>query len=192
MTNLERVFMEAYLDNLIPFQMVIEASKVVSSNYPKELLNFMRSNIKYKSTGRFLSPEEVESNKYGDCHDQSNYIHKKLTENKISNGRLFIIEYNTLNAPGGKTHTAVWYKLGNKYYWIETAWSSEAGIHGPFNSVAEIKKEIAKLWDWGNFENLYIGSLCTSKLKYGMSLNDYVVAALPEDETTIKPFATKE
>lgn len=162
----------------------------VSSGYPKELYNWMKMNIKYKSTGILLSPKEVEKYGYGDCHDQANYIHSKLSTKDISNGRLFMVEYNNLNSPGGKTHTAAYYKQDGKYYWIENAWYGQTGIHGPYNSIFDLKIAIANVWIWGNYKNLYVGSVNSSKIKNGMNLNDYVNACLPEDEKMIKPFIT--
>lgn len=162
----------------------------VSNNYPKDLYNWMKANITYKSTGILLSPEEVEEYGYGDCHDQANYIHSKLSTKDISNGRLFVIEYNDLNSPAGKTHTAAYYKQNGKYYWIENAWYKQTGIHGPYNSIFDLKIAIANVWVWGNYKNLYVGSVNSSKIKNGMNLNDYVNACLPEDEKMIKPFIT--
>jgi ribosomal protein S18 acetylase RimI-like enzyme len=165
---------------------------VSNSNYPKKLYNWMKVNIQYKSTGILLSPKEVEANGYGDCHDQASYIHSKLSSKEISNGRLFMIEYNDLNSPAGKTHTAAYYKQNGKYYWIENAWYGQTGIHGPYNSIFDLKVAIANVWIWGNYKNLYMGSINSSKIKYGMSLNDYVNACLPEDEKKIKPFITND
>lgn len=161
-----------------------------NSNYPKELYSWMNTNIRYKSTGILLSPKEVEKYGYGDCHDQANYIHSKLSAKGISNGRLFMIEYNDLNSPGGKTHTAAYYKQNEKYYWIENAWYGQTGIHGPYNSIFDLKVAIANVWIWGNYKNLYMGSVTSSKIKSGMNLNDYVNTCLPEDEKMIKPFIT--
>lgn len=165
---------------------------VSNNNYPKELYNWMKMNIKYKSTGILLSPKEVEKYGYGDCHDQANYIHSKLSTKDISNGRLFMVEYNNLNSPGGKTHTAAYYKQDGKYYWIENAWYGQTGIHGPYNSIFDLKIAIANVWVWGNYKNLYVGSVNSSKIKNGMNLNDYVNACLPENEKMIKPFIINE
>lgn len=187
-------------DNM--YYMTLEANPVkvnestllesVSNNYPKDLYNWMKANITYKSTGILLSPEEVEEYGYGDCHDQANYIHSKLSTKDISNGRLFVIEYNDLNSPGGKTHTAAYYKHNGKYYWIENAWYGQTGIHGPYNSIFDLKIAIANVWVWGNYKNLYVGSVNSSKIKNGMNLNDYANACLPENEKMIKPFIINE
>lgn len=163
---------------------------VSNNNYPKDLYSWMKANITYKFTGILLSPKEVEEYGYGDCHDQANYIHSKLSTKDISNGRLFVIEYNDLNSPAGKTHTAAYYKQNGKYYWIENAWYGQTGIHGPYNSIFDLKIAIANVWVWGNYKNLYVGSVNSSKIKNGMNLNDYVNACLPENEKMIKPFIT--
>lgn len=181
-----------YKDPVVKVNESTLLESVSNSNYPKELYNWMKANIRYKSTGILLSPEEVEEYGYGDCHDQANYIHNKLSTKDISNGRLFIIEYNDLNSPAGKTHTAAYYKQNGKYYWIENAWYEQTGIHGPYNSIFNLKIAIANAWVWGNYKNLYIGSVNNSKIKNGMNLNDYVNACLPENEKMIKPFIINE
>lgn len=193
---------KVYYEDDKMYYMTLEANPVkvnestllesVSNNYPKDLYNWMKANITYKSTGILLSPEEVEEYGYGDCHDQANYIHSKLSTKDISNGRLFVIEYNDLNSPGGKTHTAAYYKHNGKYYWIENAWYGQTGIHGPYNSIFDLKIAIANVWVWGNYKNLYVGSVNSSKIKNGMNLNDYVNACLPENEKMIKPFIINE
>ena len=179
-----------YKDPVIKVNESALLESVSNSNYPKELYNWMKANVQYKSTGILLSPEEVEKYRYGDCHDQANYIHSKLSSKDISNGRLFIIEYNDLSSPAGKTHTAAYYKQNGKYYWIENAWYGQTGIHGPYNSIFDLKIAIANVWVWGNYKNLYIGSVNSSNIKHGMSLNDYVNACLPDEEKMIKPFIT--
>lgn len=191
---------KVYYEDDKMYYMTLEANPVkvnestllesVSNNYPKDLYNWMKANITYKSTGILLSPEEVEEYGYGDCHDQSNYIHSKLSTKDISNGRLFVIEYNDLNSHAGKTHTAAYYKQNGKYYWIENAWYEQTGIHGPYNSIFDLKIAIVNVWVWGNYKNLYVGSVNSSKIKNGMNLNDYVNACLPENEKMIKPFIT--
>nr|DAY78571.1 MAG TPA: cysteine peptidase [Caudoviricetes sp.] len=193
---------KVYYEDDKMYYMTLEANPVkvnestllesVSNNYPKDLYNWMKANITYKSTGILLSPEEVEEYGYGDCHDQANYIHSKLSTKDISNGRLFVIEYNDLNSPAGKTHTAAYYKQNGKYYWIENAWYEQTGIHGPYNSIFDLKIAIVNVWVWGNYKNLYIGSVNRSKIKNGMNLNDYVNACLPENEKMIKPFIINE
>ena len=179
-----------YKDPVIKVNESALLESVSNSNYPKELYNWMKANVQYKSTGILLSPEEVEKYRYGDCHDQANYIHSKLSSKDISNGRLFIIEYNDLSSPAEKTHTAAYYKQNGKYYWIENAWYGQTGIHGPYNSIFDLKIAIANVWVWGNYKNLYIGSVNSSNIKHGMSLNDYVNACLPDEEKMIKPFIT--
>ena len=118
----------------------------------------MRKNISYKHTGTFLSPEEVEKNGYGDCHDQSYFEYKKLKEMGYPCGRLFMVEYSGWNSPGGATHTLCYYIDKGHYYWFENAWGNRAGIHGPYKSLEDLKKDVANKWPWsGNNETCWKG-----------------------------------
>ena len=155
---------------------------------PEKLSSWMKRNITYKHTGVFLSAEEVEKNKYGDCHDQSLFEYEKLKDMGYRCGRLFMVEYSSWNAPGGATHTVCYYIDKDKFYWFENAWSNKAGIHGPYRLLDDLKRDIANNWQWsGKNDKLFMKKI--GNVKPGMSLEEYVVACTPEDEP--KPFATK-
>lgn len=155
---------------------------------PKEFSSWMKKNIKYKHTGIFLSPEEVEENKYGDCHDQAYFEVVKLRDMGYRTGRVFMVEYSNWNSNGGATHSICYYIDNGRYYWFENAWGDKAGIHGPYESLDDLKKDIANNWEWSGKNNkLFMSSV--GKVKPGMSFEDYVVACTPEDEP--KPFAEK-
>lgn len=155
---------------------------------PKEFSSWMKKNIKYKHTGIFLSPEEVEENKYGDCHDQAYFEVVKLRDMGYRTGRVFMVEYSNWNSNGGATHSICYYINNGRYYWFENAWGDKAGIHGPYESLDDLKKDIANNWEWSGKNNkLFMSSV--GKVKPGMSFEDYVVACTPEDEP--KPFAEK-
>lgn len=156
---------------------------------PKEFSSWMKKNIKYKHTGIFLSPEEVEENKYGDCHDQAYFEVVKLRDMGYRTGRVFMVEYSNWNSNGGATHSICYYIDNGRYYWFENAWGDKAGIHGPYESLDDLKKDIANNWEWSGKNNkLFMSSV--GKVKPGMSFEDYVVACTPEDEP--KPFAEKD
>ena len=149
-------------------------------NSPIELYNWMHKNISYKHTGKFLSVEEVMKNKYGDCHDQANFACHYLTKMGLKCGRLFMVEYNTWNSPGGATHTLVYFIQNNKYYWFENAWGNQSGIHKPFNTLQELKDDIASKWNYsGKNTKLYMSEY--KSVKPGSSLNDYVIINTPEN-----------
>ena len=147
---------------------------------PLELYNWMHKNLKYKHTGKFLSVKEIYNNQYGDCHDQANFEIYFLKKMNLNCGRIFMVEYSTWNSPGGATHTLAYYIQNNKYYWIENAWDSQAGIHGPYKSINELKDLIASKWQYsGKNDKLYMSEY--KSVKFGASLNDYVITNTPED-----------
>ena len=147
---------------------------------PLELYNWMHKNLKYKHTGKFLSVKEVYNNRYGDCHDQANFEIYFLKKMNLKCGRIFMIEYSTWDSPGGATHTLAYYIQNNKYYWIENAWEAQAGIHGPYKSINELKDLIASKWQYsGKNDKLYMGEY--KSVKFGASLNDYVITNTPEN-----------
>lgn len=182
-------------------------SEFSNSDYPHQLYGWMHQNIVYKHTRKFLSPKEVEKYHYGDCHDQANYSCVKLTSHKISNSRLFVIEYNIDEnkyskiqyhksednkydwIDAGTTHTVNYYIENYRYYWLENAWQYIAGIHGPYKNINDLKNDVTKYWRYNGYDNLYIGNVNSSMLRYGMSLDDYVWYNLPSDENNMKPYA---
>lgn len=147
---------------------------------PLELYNWMHKNLKYKYTGKFLSVDEVYNNQYGDCHDQANFEIHFLKKMNFKCGRIFMVEYSSWNSPGGATHTIAYYIQNNKYYWIENAWEAQSGIHGPYKTINELKNIIASKWQYsGKNDKLYMSEY--KSVKYGASLNDYVIANTPEN-----------
>ena len=168
---------ESFVDeeDYITSQYIIESNvseDIKSIKTPEELYKFVISNITYKHNNKFNTPEDVLKTKSGDCHDQAYLLYRILKSLKYECGRIFMIEYNENSDKGGKTHTACWYKDGDKYKYIETAWGKLHGIHGPFDSINEIKKFIKDKWDYGNgFDKLYMKS---TTVKPPMSFKNYV------------------
>lgn len=155
----------------------------------RALQRWMKSNIKYKhddAKWRLQSPDEVLTNKYGDCHDQANFEYKMLKKMGYQCGRIFMIEYSgdkIYNA--GATHTACWFKDMGRYYWIENAWGDQAGIHGDYRSLNDLKDDIAKRWKYsGRNDKLYMNA--TGSVKPGIDLTEYVMACIPDDMTPKK------
>ena len=58
-----------------------------------ELYNWMHNNIKYKSTGRYQSPEETIEKLSGDCHDQAELAYRCLMKLGYQVGKVFMVEY---------------------------------------------------------------------------------------------------
>ena len=148
---------------------------------PDKLFNWMHKNISYTKDIRgwkLKSASELYSIREGICHDQSLFIDVILRLLQIEHGQLFFIEYSKNNPIGGNTHTLSWYKQDGKIYWLENAWEDQAGIHGPYKSIDELKYAILEIYntDTDINSNKYDGIVFGEDNKYelGMSLGEYV------------------
>lgn len=115
--------------------------RVTNTNNPQELYNFMKRNIGYSEFTKLKSPAEVVFSGKGSCHDQVMLELNELRAMGIDAKAQFIIEYNPKTSQGGMTHSFVYFKRGEKTYWLENAWGGQEGLH-EFNSLDDIKKDI--------------------------------------------------
>jgi len=156
-------------------------------NSIEELLYWMRSNVKYADFTKLMSADEVIQNKKGSCHDQVVLEDKIFTKLNIHHGRLFFIEYNDHEQQGGITHTLIYFKKNDKIYWFENAWNDQEGIHGPFNSLKELKDKIIELHkkmpSYQRYPKLHFNGV--KNVKIGMSLGEYVAANIGIEESAI-------
>ena len=148
-----------------------------------ELYNWMHKNIKYKSTGRYQSPEETIEKLSGDCHDQAELAYRCLMKLGYQVGKVFMVEYYDYEKPGGRTHTLTYFLSNNNYYWFENAWGNKAGIHKlKGKQFVEILKPVFESWDWsGKCDKLYWTPFRANP-KYGCDLGEYVGLLTPEKE----------
>lgn len=150
---------------------------------PEELSRWMKANIHYDSpsTWKLKSPLDTYTSKKGNCHDQA-YMEKQVfNQMNISNGLLSFIEYNENSPEGGMTHTLLWFKKNGKLYWFENAWDGEQGIHGPYNSIKELKSEIENLHKNMPSYNKYPDlAWAVPKAKEGMNLGEFINTAFNE------------
>ena len=148
-----------------------------------ELYDWMHKNIKYKSTGKYQSPEETIKRLSGDCHDQSELAYQCLIRLGYQVGKVFMVEYYDYEKPGGRTHTLTYFLSNNNYYWFENAWENKAGIHKlKGKQFIEILKPVFEAWDWsGKCDKLYWTPFRANP-KYGCDLGEYVGLLTPEKE----------
>lgn len=150
---------------------------------PEELSKWMKTNIHYDSpsTWKLKSPIDTYISKKGNCHDQA-YMEKQVfNQMNISNGLLSFIEYNENSPEGGMTHTLLWFKKNGKLYWFENAWDGEQGIHGPYNSIKELKSEIEDLHKNMPSYNKYPDlAWAVPKAKEGMNLGEFINTSFNE------------
>lgn len=140
---------------------------------PESLLEWMKSNISYSNYTKLKSPEEVYETKTGSCHDQSAFTYHALRKMHLNPGRLFVIESNPKTNQGGETHSFTYYVKKKKYFWFESAWGGNIGIHGPYDDLNQLKDDVKRKWNKKKqFPELYITSV--KNVKDGMSLQDFV------------------
>lgn len=157
-----------------------ESVKLDGVNSPEDLMKYMKD-IKYNHTGIFLSSDEVISKRYGDCHDQSNLEYEVFRSLGLKTGRIFMVEYSNWYKMCGDTHTITWFYRNGKYYWFEHSWENQRGIHGPYDSLDDLKEDIYSKWNFSkSYDKLFMSNVIASKVKAGMTLNQYCVAVTPE------------
>lgn len=138
----------------------------------KAMLNDL-SKIKYKEFSTLMSPEQVQKEKAGSCHDMVMYEYAKLKKKGIQPKVKFLIEVND-QGQGGATHSFVSYKSNNQTIWLENAWGSNKGIHR-YSSESAMMQDVKKRWEKNpEYPILYDGTLNMNKVKPGMNLNDLI------------------
>lgn len=116
-------------------------------------------------------PDQLMKYKVGTCWDQSLYTYARLkkelgSSNVRAIGYVYTDEHNKLT-----THTTVIVKDKKDYYWYEHAWYEQQGVHGPYESVDKIIREIksflpkgSKILIWkDNLNTVYDRLLTQSK-----------------------------
>ena len=147
---------------------------------PQKLLEWMDC-IEYDksiSDWHLRSVGETYFDKKGNCHDQSLFELIALGEMEYPCGQLFFLEVNEGQTVGGNSHTLTWYMDNNEYYWFEHSWENKRGIHGPYQSLDELKKDVYHEWETDDdinqkeFERIEFWNKANYKI--GMTLGEYV------------------
>lgn len=148
---------------------------------PEDLLKWMKKNVSYHNFTRLKSPDELYKSRTGSCHDQSLFVKYVLNKLHIKNGSLFIIECPEKGGAGGETHSFTYFKKNKKLYWFESAWDGNIGIHGPYDSLSELKQDVEDKWNKKlKYPILFITSV--KNTQYGMTLGEFVNACCSDDE----------
>jgi len=127
----------------------------------------------------------VEKDRLGNCHDQAFYAASYLRKMGYEPELYFMIEYSGRYVhDAGTTHTLVCYKKDDKYYWLENAWGDHAGIHGPYDSTADIRRQVEAWWPKNRkYQKFYFGCIDIDSgdtVPFGVDLDDYVGFCLPK------------
>lgn len=179
---------------------------------PEEIYEWMHKNIAYDDTitgWKLRLPSEVYEDRKGNCHDQALFEAFIFHTNGIINGQLFFVEFSKDKKEGGNTHTLTWFRKAAReaklsadwkapfeeenaakgpftYYWFENAWEDQAGIHGPYNSIDEIKEAVLEVYNTDSdinshqYDGIVFGKY--SNYRCGMNLNEYVSSWRLDDD----------
>ena len=159
-------------------QYIEESNNELSFKSDKDLLEWMKKNIKYSNYTKLKSHDEVLKSKKGSCHDQVMFEYEELKKLGYSPKGLFVMERDK-NNQGGTTHSLVYYKKGNKICWFEHAWEGQEGIgeHDSLNNIKDIIKDMYNNYGWGNLRKygyLEFKSFSISSHKPGESLQQFI------------------
>lgn len=178
--NIKESFDDIDLDK----EPILESSlEIPEFKNPQDISKWMQSNIRYSNFTKLKSSQEVLDTKCGDCHSQCNLLIKLLRQLDIHGNKLFFIEYNDNESSNAMTHTLVWYRDDSKkVYWIENAWGGMKGVHGPYNSLSDLKQEIinihSRMPSSKRYPKLHFSSV--GKVETGINLGQYVNTIIKE------------
>lgn len=148
---------------------------------PKELIDWMNKNIKYRNYSKLMSSDEVFIKKYGSCHDQAIFIQRMLNRMGIQSNREFFIAFKEGSEVGGQTHTFVYFTDPDNgmVTWVENAWEDCRGVR-VYKNINALRQDIfdkyKKEKESKDFPSLLFKPV--SGVKPGMKLNEYVDAVL--------------
>lgn len=162
----------------------------VGDRTPEALHKWVCNNISYlKDTKgwKLKTPKDTYESKTGICHDQALFNVFMLHMLTPVTGRIFFVECkDDIDHRDGNAHTLAYYGLdptGNlewDYYWFETAWDNHIGIHGPYDSVHDLKDAIVEVYkkdddiNSNNPEFNILGLGDVSNHHKNMNMNQYV------------------
>ena len=148
---------------------------------PEDLLKWMKKNVSYHNFTRLKTPDELYKSKTGSCHDQSLFVKYVLNKLHIKTGTLFIIECPEKGGAGGETHSLTYFKKNKKLYWFESAWGGNEGIHGPYDSLSELKLAVESKWNKkAAYPILFMTTVKNTQA--GMTLGEFVNACCSDEE----------
>lgn len=129
----------------------------------------------YLHNYRLLSPKEVERLRGGICWDfcqyEDWYFDKHFPE--IKTKFFYMIIDNNNDCP---THTFLTFKLGNKFYWFESSWQSNQGLH-QYDSEEELLNDaVSKLWEIAPGYPAFYRQYNPKDMNAGMTVLEYMDA----------------
>lgn len=162
----------------------------IGDHTPEALHKWVCNNISYlKDTKgwKLKTPKDTYESKSGICHDQALFNVFMLHMLTPVTGRIFFVECkDDIDHRDGNGHTLAYYGLDPTdnlewdYYWFETAWDNHIGIHGPYDSIHDLKDAIVEAYkkdddiNSNNPEFNILGLGDVSNHHKNMNMNQYV------------------
>lgn len=162
----------------------------IGDHTPEALHKWVCNNISYlKDTKgwKLKTPKDTYETKSGICHDQALFNVFMLHTLTPVTGRIFFVECkDDIDHRDGNAHTLAYYGLdptGNlewDYYWFETTWDNYIGIHGPYDSLHDLKDAVVEAYkkdddiNSNNPEFNILGLGDVSNHHKNMNMNQYV------------------
>ena len=89
---------------------------------------------------------EVYKTKIGNSHDQTSFEDYVFNKLHIAHGRILATEKSLKSEEIGNSHSFLYFMEHDEYFWFENALLEYQGIHGPYNSIFDLKIAIANVW----------------------------------------------
>ena len=141
-------------------------------NSPNELDYFM-TGFNYIDFTYLMSPEQVYKMESGSCHDLALFEYNELTKQGLYPAIKFLIAVDE-DGIGGETHSFVYYKEGNTFYWFENAWKDYEGIH-EFDTEQELLEYVLDAFTERNPRKyIFMADFKPEEHKYGEDLETLV------------------
>ena len=131
-------------------------------------------------------PDELLKTKKGICYDIVELERVLFTRKNLEFKTYF--SYESSNISESPTHTYLIFKKDEMYYWFESSWYEERGIHGPYysyiNSVGQVEKRLVIKSHWKK-----VVTIEYQKFDYkGLNISDFAKAIFNQNNISIESF----
>lgn len=155
-------------------------------NSVKDLSKLMQKSIGYSTYTGLKSHDEVSKSRRGDCHSQVMYEHEELKKLGYEPKAKFFMEIDPKTGQGGQTHSFIYFKDGENFWWFENAWEGQEGLKS-FSSEKEMISAIKRLHvkeqtgDRKRFSQIEFADFVPDEHTPGESLQELVNIVFKED-----------
>lgn len=142
---------------------------------PNDLSEWMKENIHYdfeESKWKLRTPNEVYKSKIGNSHDQTSFEDYVFNKLHITHSRILATEKSLNGEETENSHSFLYFMEQGKYFWFENALLEYQGIHGPYDTLGDLKNDVERKWQ-EVYDDVKLLFTPVKNTKYGMNLNSY-------------------